>query len=175
MAANDYHVRLQRIPGSLDIRSKMKFFQIFGKIFYLRTFGSFSTSNEMGLIYEECDILSKYIVSSSHSFISLSLASMEGKIVVKNPNGYSKVWKHFSFYKIENNILKDCAVCFVCKQECKYSGGTSNLNQHHEKHHKELCQSTVSTIGTKTIQSHIISLMNQPVVKMTPATKKHVH
>lgn len=63
---------------------------------------------------------------------------MEGKIIVKNPNGTSKAWDHFGFYKVGDQVLKDKAVCKICKQECKYTGGTTNLNQHLYKHHSEL-------------------------------------
>lgn len=91
--------------------------------------------------------------------------------MVKNPHGFSKVWNHFGFYKIETKISKDFAVCFVCKQECKYSGGTSNLSNHLETHHSELCQSSASSSGTKTIQSKITSMMKQPTLKLPPATQ----
>ena len=97
------------------------------------------------MIYGQSDILSKY--TDSFSLSSLNSTSMEGKILVKNPHGSSKVWKHFGFYKAGNKVLKDFAVCFVCKQECKYPGGTTNLSQHIEKHHSELCQSSASTSG----------------------------
>ena len=102
---------------------------------------------------------------------ALTFASMEGKVLVKNPHGSSKVWKHFGFYKAGNTILKDFAVCFVCKQQCKYSGGTTNLNQHLEKHHRELCQASTSTSGSKSIQSQITSMMKQPVIKFTAAAQ----
>ena len=102
-------------------------------------------------------------------YSQLYSVGMEGKILVKNPHGSSKVWKHFGFYKDGNKVLKDFAVCFVCKQECKYSGGTTNLNQHLEKHHSELCQVSASTSGSKTIQSQITSMMKQPVVKVSAA------
>ena len=55
----------------------------------------------------------------------LRVTSMEGKVLVKNPNGASNSWKHFGFWKIGNKVCKDLAVCFHCKQECKYSGSTS--------------------------------------------------
>ena len=93
---------------------------------------------------------------------------MEGKVLVKNPHGSSKVWKHFGFYKAGNKVIKEFGVCFVCKQEYKYSGGTTNLSQHLEKHHSELC--SASTSGTQTIQSQITSLMKQPVLKVSTAT-----
>ena len=62
---------------------------------------------------------------------------MEGKVLVKNPNGASNAWKYFGFWKIGTKVCKDFAVCFECKQECKYSGSTSNLNEHLKRHHTE--------------------------------------
>lgn len=138
--------------------------QISDTNFYPRTFGTFPNSSGDIMIYGQSDILSKY--TDSFSLSSLNSTSMEGKILVKNPHGSSKVWKHFGFYKAGNKVLKDFVVCFVCKQECKYSGGTTNLSQHIEKHHSELCQSSASTSGSKSIQSQITSLMKQPVVKL---------
>ena len=105
----------------------------------------------------------------SFSLSFLSLDSMEGKILIKNPHGSSRVWKHFGFYKTGNKVLKDFAVCFVCKQECKYSGGTTNLNQHLEKYHSELCSAAAS--GSKPIQTQITALMKRPVMKLTTATQ----
>ena len=68
-------------------------------------------------------------------------------------------------------LWRTFAVCFVCKQEWKYSGGTTNLSQHIEKHHSELYQSSASTSGSKSIQSQITSLMKQPVVKLKTFTQ----
>ena len=92
---------------------------------------------------------------------------MEGKVLVKNPNGASNAWKYFSFWKIGTKVCKDCAVCFECKQECKYSGSTSNLNEHLKMHHTK----AMPLPGKKSIQSQIPTMMNQPIVKLTPASK----
>ena len=92
---------------------------------------------------------------------------MEGKTIVKNPKGSSKVWDHFGFYKMGNTVMKEKAVCKICNQECKYTGGTTNLNQHLQKHHSELFQST-STAGNKSNQSQITRMMKKPVVKYSP-------
>jgi hypothetical protein len=45
------------------------------------------------------------------------------------------VWKYFGFWKIikqdaPSEIMKDKAVCKLCKAEYKYSGNTTNLSQH---------------------------------------------
>ena len=150
------------ISGSSNICSAMYECQISNTNFYPRTFSTFPNSSGDIMIYGQSDILSKY--TDSFSLSSLNSTSMEGKILVKNPHGFSKVWKHFGFYKAGNKVLKDFAVCFVCKQECKYSGGTTNLSQHIEKHHSEFC-------GSKSIQSEITSLMKQPVVKLKTSTQ----
>ena len=36
---------------------------------------------------------------------------MEGKVLVKNPNGASNAWKYFGFWKIGTKVCKDFAVC----------------------------------------------------------------
>ena len=82
---------------------------------------------------------------------------MEGKVLVKNPNGASNAWKYFGFWKIGTKVCKDFAVCFECKQECKYSGSTSNLNEHLKRHHTE----TMPLPGKKSIQSQITTMMKQ--------------
>ena len=95
---------------------------------------------------------------------------MEGKIIVKNPNGTSKVWDHFGFYKVGTKLLKYKAVCKIFNQECKYTGGTTNLNQHLHSHHGDLFQSTTPSTR-KTIQSQITAIMKQPIVKLSAKSK----
>ena len=86
------------------------------------------------------DILTEQKTFSQHHFkLCIQLRNME-KIIVKNPSGTSKAWDHFGFYKVEGKILKEKAVCKICHQECKYTGGTTNLNTHLQKHHSELFQ-----------------------------------
>ena len=102
---------LGQIFGSSNICSAMHECQISDTNFYPRTFGTFPNSSGDIMIYGQSDILSKY--TDSFSLSSLNSTSMEGKILVKNPHGSSKVWKHFGFYKAGNKVLKDFAVCFV--------------------------------------------------------------
>ena len=100
---------------------------------------------------------------------------MEGKIVVKNPNASSKVWEHFGLYKMNNQILKEKAVCRICNQEYKYTGGTTNLNQHLQKYHKDVIEeaSTSKELGgKKSIQCQITSLMKQPIT-VKPRSPKY--
>ena len=100
---------------------------------------------------------------------------MEGKIIVKNPNGSSKAWDHFGFYKVGNKILKDKAVCKICNQECKYTGGTTNLNQHLQKHHSNILvpASTSPFGGKKSIQQEISSRIKRPVIKLDSTSKDY--
>ena len=84
-----------------------------------------------------------------HFKLCSQLRSMEGKIIVKNPGVTSQAWDHFGFYKIGNQVLKDKAVCKICFQECKYIGGTTDLNQHLMKHHSELIQGSGVTQGSR--------------------------
>lgn len=88
------------------------------------------------------------------------------KIIVKNTSGSSKAWDHFGFYKVGNTVLKDKAVCRICKQECKYTGGTTNLNQHLHKYHSDLFN-TNPCASKQPMQTQITSMMKQPVVKIS--------
>ena len=62
------------------------------------------------------------------------------------------VWKYFGFWKIikqdaPSEIMKDKAVCKLCKAEYKYSGNTTNLSQHLSKvHPDELKQNSPATL-----------------------------
>ena len=64
----------------------------------------------------------------------------------------SVVWKYFGFWKIikqdaPSEIMKDKAVCKLCKAEYKYSGNTTNLSQHLSKvHPDELKQNSPATL-----------------------------
>ena len=127
----------------------------------------FSKLQPLVKIYEEFDIHSHGISSFILSLKTLRVTSMEGKVLVKNPNGASNAWKHFGFWKIGNKVCKDLAVCFHCKQEYKYSGSTSNLNEHLKRHHSE----ATSVDGKKSLQSEITSMMKQPILKLTPTSK----
>ena len=95
---------------------------------------------------------------------------MEDKIIVKNANGTSKAWDHFGFYKVENQIFKDKAICKICKQECKYTGGTTNLNQHLLTHHSEIFNTMPSSGVKKSIQAKVTSMMKKPIVEMSSAS-----
>ena len=130
----------------------------------------------------ECYNLDQMYANQAHKICSTQLQSefciqsnnMEGKIFVKNSSGTSKVWEHFGFYKVGTKLLKDKAVCGVCKQECKYTGGTSNLHQHIQLHHPALLQEIPGPSAKKTIQSQITSMMKKPIVQLTPTSKKDI-
>ena len=98
---------------------------------------------------------------------------MEGKVIVKNPGGSSKAWDHFGFYKVGDKVMKEKAVCRICHQECKYTGGTTNLNQHLQKHHSELFKVSGVVPARRSMQTQITSLMKQPIVKLPSNSKKH--
>ena len=135
-----------------------------------------------GIVCQECDIhlemrpIYPASVCATFQQAKTPCGKMEGKIIVKNPSGTSKAWDHFGFYKIGNQILKDKAVCKICRQECKYTGGTSNLNQHLLKHHSEIFRSMPSSSGVKkSIQSQITSMMKKPIVKISSAAHSCVY
>lgn len=90
---------------------------------------------------------------------------------MKNLKGKSKVWSHFSLKrkKETNEIAENVAVCDRCHTLVKYSGGTTNLTTHLERHHKILktsaSQSSGAVSGTssfvKTEQPKVYELFNK--------------
>ena len=98
---------------------------------------------------------------------------MEGKIIVKNPNGTSKAWDRFGFYKVGSQIFKEKAVCKICFQECKYTGGTTNLNQHLQKHHSDLLTGSSDCGKKRSIQAQITTLIKKPSVKLSSSSKTY--
>ena len=96
------------------------------------------------------------------------------KILVNNPKAASsQVWKYFGFYKINNMILKDKAVCKICNLEYKYTGCTINLNQHLQKHHSDVMGVSPSHTGQSKGQSQITSMLKMPAQKMAFGSAKH--
>ena len=56
----------------------------------------------------------------------------------KKRRNTSKIWDYFGFYQDdEKNILKDEAICKICKVGLKYTGSTSNLLYHVSSCHPE--------------------------------------
>ena len=100
---------------------------------------------------------------------------MDRKVIVKHPGGSSKVWDYFGFYKVNIQILKDKAICRMGNQEYKYTGGTTNLNQHLQKYHREISKEAKNSCGEsskKIIQAQITSLMKKPT-KVLPSSLKY--
>lgn len=82
----------------------------------------------------------------------------------------------FQFYRINNQIVKEKAVCRICNQEYKYTGGTTNLNHHLQKYHKEIFENMKrKTEVKKTVQSQLTSLMRQPIRVTAGSPKFHSH
>ena len=97
------------------------------------------------------------------------------RIIVNNPKATSShVWKYFGFYKVNNIILKDKAICKICNLEYKYTGGTTNLSQHLQKHHGNIFSAGQAGSGVlpKT-QSQITSMLKIPAQKMAFGSSKH--
>ena len=65
----------------------------------------------------------------------------------------SKVWQHFAFEKKNDQVLKEKAICRICYQSCKYTGGTTNLILHLEHNHGMNLKRNVDVKPTRTIAS----------------------
>ena len=72
----------------------------------------FSGLQPLVKIYKEFDIHSDGISSFFLSLKSFRVTGLDGKVLVKNPNGASNAWKYFGFWKIRNKVSKDLAVYF---------------------------------------------------------------
>ena len=64
------------------------------------------------------------------------MASNHTVTLVKNDSGKSPVWQYFGFYKSSSGVIqREKAVCRLCHSELSYSGNTTNLRTHIERHH----------------------------------------
>ena len=57
---------------------------------------------------------------------------------VPNKSAKSNVWKNFGFYKDDKGVDKKRVVCKLCSNVFKYSGNTTNLNDHMQRKHKDV-------------------------------------
>ena len=73
----------------------------------------------------------------------------------------SKVWKHFGFEKKDDKVLKEKAICRICYQSCKYTGGTSNLILHVEHNHGINLKNDSDTKPVRTISSMFGTKINE--------------
>ena len=56
--------------------------------------------------------------------------------LVKNDSVKSPVWQYFGFYKSPSGVIqREKAVCQLCRSQLSYSGNTTNLRTHIERHH----------------------------------------
>ncbi|XP_078331137.1 E3 SUMO-protein ligase ZBED1-like [Crassostrea virginica] len=53
----------------------------------------------------------------------------------KNEKAKSAIWGHFKLKKENQKIVNNVAVCNICNETIKYSGGTTNLASHMRRHH----------------------------------------
>ncbi|XP_021345367.1 zinc finger BED domain-containing protein 1-like [Mizuhopecten yessoensis] len=58
--------------------------------------------------------------------------------IIPNKKAKSDIWQHFGLkqYKEKTSVEPGVAVCKKCRTEVKYSGGTTNLGVHLDRHHK---------------------------------------
>ena len=64
------------------------------------------------------------------------MASDSAFTLVKNDSVKSPVWQYFGFYKSSSGVIqREKAVCRLCHSQLSYSGNTTNLRTHVERHH----------------------------------------
>ena len=82
----------------------------------------------------------KYYVSKLRMLIritcKLKMASDSIVTLVNNDSGKSPVWQYFGFYKSSSGVIqREKAICRLYHGELPYSGNTTNLRTHIERHH----------------------------------------
>lgn len=80
--------------------------------------------------------------------------------LIENEKAKSKIWAEFNLRKRKSTgkIEDGVAVCKKCKMDIRYSGGTTNLNTHLNRHHKINLQQGSSKSGTSS------STVKQPTI-----------
>ena len=78
------------------------------------------------------------------------------KHLVDFTSGKSQVWKYFGFWNVGNSVLKDKAVCKMCKLEYTYNGNTTTLRNHIMLKHPEC-----SMAGKQASQPSITSILSK--------------
>ncbi|XP_037543305.1 E3 SUMO-protein ligase ZBED1-like [Nematolebias whitei] len=68
---------------------------------------------------------------------SSSVSGSPRKIFNTAARQKSKVWNVFGFYKKDGKLDKNHAICKLCRAPLKYTGSTTNLDQHATRKHRE--------------------------------------
>ena len=79
-------------------------------------------------------------VSLLHNFLLKTMAEKRGRKIHDCPGkAKSQVWKHFGFYAVEGDgplkLDKDYTICKICETAIKFTGGTTNQQNHIDKKH----------------------------------------
>ena len=100
----------------------------------------------------------------------------DGYELVKNLKGKSKVWSHFSLKRKKETyeIAENVAVCDRCHTLVKYSGGTTNLTTHLERHHKILKQVHHSPVAPSLEPAHLLR-QNSPKFMNSLTNQQHTN
>ncbi|KAL3890114.1 hypothetical protein ACJMK2_002407 [Sinanodonta woodiana] len=77
--------------------------------------------------------------------------------LVQNSKAWSAIWTHFAFRKSkpDGKIDEAIAVCRLCDAHVKFSGGTTNLAYHMNKHHPGKCGSYKMTDNIPSILANV--------------------
>ena len=72
--------------------------------------------------------------------------------IVENKKAKSTVWQHFGFVKEKDEVSKNRIACRHCKMILKYSGNTSNLNDHMTRKHPSISTKPGSSTASKSYE-----------------------
>ena len=103
--------------------------------------------------------------------VNLTSASME--IVEFSGKGKrSAVWNHFGFPSYsDKGVDKTKTVCKPCKALCSYSGNTSTLQTHLDKHHWQEVHGTVKLVPQLAAGKHKQATVTSMFAKQEPLAK----
>ena len=101
--------------------------------------------------------------------------------LVQNSKALSSIWTHFALRnsKRDGKIDEAIAVCQLCDAIVKFSGGTTNLAYHTNKHHPGKCGNCKTTYNISSIPANVSSSredtsdlskvkMSQPIQRTLP-------
>ena len=95
-------------------------------------------------------------------------------VIVPNKKAKSSIWEliYLKWNKETQKAVENVAICRLCDQIVRYSGGTSNLTSHINRHHPSALKKKLKTEETPT-SSHTIMPFSSPESASQPTKKVH--
>ncbi len=71
---------------------------------------------------------------------AIEIADFDPKRMKRSP-----VWKHCGFLKKDGIVNKKVTVCKICRKQMPYSGNTSTMHAHLDRHHYDIVHAADSS------------------------------